>query len=182
MHKTIYKLILPLLTLFIFTGCTVGTNENVQHVRAYELRAVDDYSKDGIKKIRWFIDAPDAITKEQRAYTAEEAAKDCKKKTSAQECTIIQVATQNAFSYGDLFYSVLVLDKNDQSKAEVSSVLLSRQDYNIGYYYIKLRTTYKDAEPQEFQKAFYHVMINKLKIPENELKLPKIQREEFIIK
>jgi len=177
MYKSLTILIL---SLFI-TGCTIEYNENAKHIQIYELKAVDDYSKDGNKKMRWFIDAPEALSKEQRAYTSYEAALDCKKKTSAVECTVYQIATQNAYLYGDSFYSVLVLDKNNKTTAKVSDMKLSKNQYNIAYYYTKLRTTYKNAEPEEFKKAFYTVMVNKLNIPKDELKLPQIKREAFPI-
>lgn len=180
MNKILYKL-LSIIALFIFTGCTVEFNENAKHVKMYEIKAVNDYSKNNVKQMRWFIDAPEAKTPEERAYTALEAAQDCKEKTSAVECTIHQVATQNAYMYGDLFYTILIYDKDNKTKVEVSDVTLSKNEYKIGYYYIKLRTTYKDVSQEEFKNAFYNVMVNKLKIPENELKLPKIDRKEFII-
>jgi len=176
-----YKSLSILLLSLLISGCTVEYNENAKHIKVYELKAVDNYSKNGDKQMRWFIDAPEALSKEQRAYTAYEAAQDCKKKTSAVECTIYQVATQNAYLYGDSFYSVLVLDKNNKATAQVSDMKLSRNQYNIAYYYTKLRTTYKNVNGEEFKKAFYTVMVNKLNIPEDELKLPQIKREEFII-
>jgi len=176
-----YKSLSILLLSLLISGCTVEYNENAKHIKVYELKAVDNYSKNGDKQMRWFIDAPEALSKEQRAYTAYEAAQDCKKKTSAVECTIYQVATQNAYLYGDSFYSVLVLDKNNKATAQVSDMKLSRNQYNIAFYYTKLRTTYKNVNGEEFKKAFYTVMVNKLNIPEDELKLPQIKREEFII-
>ena len=177
MYKSLSILIL---SLFI-TGCTIEYNKNAKHIQIYELKAFDDYSKDGKKKMRWFIDAPEALSKEQRAYTAYEAAQDCKVETSAVECTIYLIATQNAYVFGDLFYSVLVLDENDKPTVHVSDIKLTKTQYNIAYYYTKLKTTYQNAKPEEFKKAFYTVMIDKLKIPENELILPQIKREEFII-
>ena len=182
MYKILYKLLLPIIVISIFTGCTIEINENAKHVKMYEIRAVDNYSQNNEKKMRWFIDAPEALTNEQRVYTALEAARDCKKKTSAVECTIHQIATQNAYEYGDLFYSILVYDKNNKTKVEVSDIKLTKNQYNIGYYYIKLRTKYKDAKPEELKKEFYKVMVDKLKIPENELKLPRIERKEFLVK
>jgi len=177
MYKSLSILILSL----VITGCTIEYNENAKHVKLYELKAVDNYMKNGNKHMRWFIDAPEALSKSERAYTAYEAALDCKKKTSAVQCTIYQVATQNAYLYGDLFYSVLVLDGNNKASVQVSDMKLTKNQYNIGFYYTKLRTTYKNAEQEEFKKAFYTVMVNKLKIPEDELKLPQIKREEFVI-
>ena len=76
---------------------------------------------------------------------------------------------------------VLFAQKKDKTKAEVSDKLLSKQEKNIGFYYTKLRTIYKNATPEEFKKAFFTVMIEKLKIPQNKLKLPVMKREEFKI-
>ena len=179
--RKIGSILIITICLSIFYGCSIEINENAKHVEMYEIKAVDNYSDNKIKKIRWFIDAPEAKSEKQRVYTALEAAQNCKKETSAKECTIYQVATSNAFMYGDMFYTVLVLDKNDKTKAEVTSKLLSKQENNIGFYYTKLRTAYKNATPEEFKKAFFTVMIEKLKIPKNELKLPVMQREEFKI-
>jgi len=166
---------------FVLSGCTVEINENAQYIKMYELKAIDDYSKNDNKQIKWFIDAPEALTKEQRVHTALDAAKKCKKENNAQECTIFQVATQNAYMYGDMFYTVLVLDENDKTNVQVSQKVLSKQENNIGFYYIKLRTTYKNATAQEFKKAFLTVMIEKLKIPKKELTLPVMKRENFLI-
>jgi len=176
MHKILSILLLCLL----FVACTVQYDGNAKYIQKYELKAVDNYGKDGIKKMRWFIESA-ALSKEERAYTAYQAAKDCKEKTSALECSIYQIATTNAYMYGDLFYAILVLDKEEKTTAEVSDMELSKNQYNIGFYYTKLKTTYKDVTPVEFQNAFFTIMVNKLKIPENELILPQIKREAFII-
>lgn len=181
MSKTLFKTLLSTAIIFILAGCTVEINENAKHVKAYELKALDDYSTKDSKNIRWFIDAPNALTKEQRVYTALEAAQDCKEKNDANECTVHHLATLNGFSYGDMFYTILTLDKEDKTKIEVTDKKLSKQEYNIAYYYTKLRTTYKDKSPEEFKKVFYDVMVGKLNIPVEQLKLPRIQREEFII-
>ena len=182
MNKTLFKTLLATAFILILSGCTVEINENAKHVKAYELKALDDYSTKDSKNIRWFIDAPDALTKEERVYTALEAAQDCKEKNDANECTVHHLATLNGFSYGDMFYTILTLDKDEKVKAEVTDTKLSKQEYNIAYYYTKMIVTYKDMPPEQFKKAFYDVMIGKLNIPVEELKLPKISREEFVLK
>jgi len=176
MYKT---LSIVFLSMF-FISCSIQYDGNAKYIQKYELKAVDNYGKDGIKKMRWFIESA-ALSKEERAYTAYQAAKDCKEKTSAQECSIYQIATTNAYMYGDLFYAILVLDKDEKATTEVSDMELSKNQYNIGFYYTKLKTTYKDVSPVEFQNAFFTIMVNKLKIPENELILPQIKREAFMI-
>jgi len=181
MKTILSKILLSTTFLFILAGCTVEINENAKHVKPYELKAIDDYSNKDSKRIRWFIDAPDALTKEQRVYTALEAAEDCKKKNDANECTVHHLATLNAYSYGDMFYTILTLDKDNKSKITVTEKILSKQEYNIAYYYTKIKTTYKNASPEQFKKAFYDVMVGKLNIPIKELKLPKIKREEYIL-
>lgn len=181
MNKTLFNTLLSTAIIFILTGCTIEINENATHVKAYELKAIDDYSTKNSKNIRWFIDVPKALTKEQRVYSALEAAQDCKEKNDANECTVHHLATLNAFSYGDMFYTILTLDKDEKIKVEVTDKKLSKQEYNIAYYYTKIRMMYKDRSQEEFKKAFYDVMIGKLNIPMEELKLPKIHREEFII-
>ena len=68
-----------------------------------------------------------------------------------------------------------------EKRVEKRKKMLSKQEYNIAYYYTKIRTTYKDASAEQFKKAFYDVMVGKLNIPIKELKLPKIKREEYIL-
>ncbi len=182
MKNHLFKSLLLTTFLLLITGCSVEINENAKHEKAYELKAINDYSLGNSKNIRWFINAPDAITPEQRVYTALSAAKECKKKNESDECTVYQVATLNAFSYGDMFYTMLTLDKDNKIKVTVADNKLSKQEYNIAYYYIKLRTTYRDMKPEEFKKVFYDVMIEKLNIPVEQLKLPQIERKEFIVK
>ncbi|RDX35184.1 hypothetical protein DZA35_00730 [Arcobacter sp. HD9-500m-PIT-SAG03] len=55
------------------------------------------------------------------------------------ECTIYQVLTQNAYLYADLFYTVLALDESNKPTVKVSDIKLSKNQYNIAYYYLKLK-------------------------------------------
>nr|VFK35242.1 MAG: protein of unknown function (DUF4875) [Candidatus Kentron sp. MB]VFK77195.1 MAG: protein of unknown function (DUF4875) [Candidatus Kentron sp. MB] len=157
--------------------------------QSYEVIGAEDYSFPRRKRVRWQIVAPSAQSRDDRAFTAIQAAKDLLKKTEADQATVwLEINKELAGKgYGLAIVSFTPDGKGNSGQemnskiweVEVASDEVNSEQVRIANAWYAHRAKFADNDGLTDEPKLKTYLANELGIPENQISLPWVMREKF---
>ncbi len=146
-----------------------------------------DYSFAGRKRMQWTINAPQAVTKEDRAMTAIQAAKDLQDQTNADQTNIFLVITGLKGAFG-MPLAVVAYTPDGKSNSgesndpvwevEASADQLTEMQEKITVAWYKHKSNFLKDSGVTDEPILIEFLAKKLNLPQDQITTPWIKRSK----